>query len=213
MFGNSPLVESNQDSIHDNLEQVVKKHLDSSYQQTIREHGRAAFERLDRAVKESGCSVILDSGCGTGESSVNLARANPDCLVIGIDKSEVRASKFESNLPENLILERADLTDIWALITDWPIKKHYLIYPNPWPKKKHLMRRWHGHPLFPKMLSLAPEVELRTNWRIYAEEFACSVELLKGAKPEVEEFSPTEPISNFEKKYLESGHSLFRVIN
>lgn len=113
--------------------------------------------------------VILDSGCGVGLSSIKLALSNPDVPVIAIDRSFVRLSrnKFSnysqqfqntsnedeflvtdaSSGPSNLLMIRAELTDFWYLvchISDWYIKAHYILYPNPYPKSKHLQRRWHG---------------------------------------------------------------------
>ena len=75
---------------------------------------------------------------------------------------------------------QANLIDFWRLSvqTEWRLQKHYLLYPNPWPKKKHLQRRWHGHPVFPSILELGGELELRTNWKIYADEFNQAVNLL-----------------------------------
>ena len=49
--------------------------------------------------------------------------------------------------PKNLYMIRAELADFWYLIchhSDWCIKEHYILYPNPYPKNKHLQRRWHG---------------------------------------------------------------------
>ena len=64
------------------------------------------------------------------------------------------AAKIQS---ENAILLRADLSDIWTLVFQDPsllVQRHYLLYPNPYPKSKHLQRRWHGHPIFPILLGL-----------------------------------------------------------
>jgi len=103
--------------------------------------------------------VIIDSGCGVGLSSVKLAKLNPNVPVIGLDRSFVRLSKSSSNVynsenmeatetPTNLLLLRAEISDFLLLIlrerVDWVIRAHYLLYPNPYPKSKHLQRRWHG---------------------------------------------------------------------
>ena len=61
------------------------------------------------------------------------------------------------HLNSNAILIRAELSDFFTLVafqSDWIVHSHYLLYPNPYPKGKHLKRRWHGHPIFPVMLAL-----------------------------------------------------------
>lgn len=159
--------------------------------------------------------LILDSGCGTGESSRYLALQHPTALVIGIDKSAHRLARAAArrDLPPNVAYLRADLVDCWRHIAmrRMPLLKHYLLYPNPWPRQRHLMRRWHAHPLMPVLLGLAPALELRTNWRIYAEEFAASAGIITGRSVTVERFAPAAPISAFEKKYQAAGHVLYRV--
>ena len=67
--------------------------------------------------------------------------------------------------------------------------------------------------VFPLLPRLAPETELRTNWRIYAEEFARAWEILGLPRPEVEriEVDPGAALTPFERKYALSGHDLWRV--
>ena len=122
--------------------------------------------------------MVLDSGCGTGESTVLLARRYPDCLVVGVDKSAARLDKAPQ-LPANARLLRADLADIWRLMDDagWKLAQHYLLYPNPWPKPAQLKRRWHGHPVFPDLLVLGGRLVLRSNFEVYVDEFARALEL------------------------------------
>ena len=123
---------------------------------------------------------MLDSGCGTGASTRALARAHPDCLVIGVDKSVARLGRTgASAFPHregNAVWLRAELSSFWrlALQAGWALERHYLLYPNPWPKPGQLQRRWHGHPVFPELLRLGGRLELRCNWEIYALEFAAA---------------------------------------
>lgn len=66
-------------------------------------------------------------------------------------------------LKSNAILLRAELSDFFSLVaykSDWIVRSHYLLYPNPYPKAKHLKRRWHGHPIFPVMLTLGKYLRL-----------------------------------------------------
>ena len=78
----------------DKLRSIVEKHVDSlpSYwaSKPVAGHTRRAFDECLDWIKASGrgderVKVVLDSGCGTGKSSLILGRRHPDCLVIGIE--------------------------------------------------------------------------------------------------------------------------------
>ena len=58
-----------------------------------------------------------------------------------------------------------------AARADICLARHYVLYPNPWPKIGHLARRWHGHAVFPDLLALGGVFECRSNWRIYIEKW------------------------------------------
>ncbi len=210
-------VSSRQSAPHKDLERVVKKHLARPYQKPAREFSGRIFARLDQIQKTLNKPVVLDSGCGNGQSSLWLAKKYPRGLIIGLDKSKTRLHGLirdqDIHFENNLILARADLVDIWRLAQSrrWDIKKHYLLYPNPWPKPKHLKRRWHGHPIFPQIPGLHTQIELRTNWRIYAEEFKQALRIAADKKVLLEVIKPGQFISPFEKKYHESGQELYRV--
>lgn len=120
-----------------------------------------------------------------------------------------------SSADGRILLVRGELGDFWRhwLEASFCAERHYLLYPNPWPLHAHLKRRWHGHPLFPLLPRIAPVTELRTNWTIYAEEFAKGWGLLGNPQPTVEKFEPENPISPFESKYFASLHPLWRVVS
>ena len=217
MYANSNPVLSSQNDVHKDLVKTVRKHFSSNYQKPVSENSFKIFKAIEELKTSINLPAILDSGCGTGESTQVLAQQNPDRLIIGIDKSLHRLSR--SNVKEtilqeeNMILVRMNLVDFWLLAKqhEWQIEKHYLFYPNPWPKPKHLQRRWHAHPIFPVLLSLGGEVELRSNWQIYAEEFSCALNETGKYKSEVNTLRVKIPRSPFEKKYLDSGHTLYQV--
>jgi len=156
--------------------------------------------------------MILDTGCGTGMSTVVLARRYPQSLVLGIDKSQARLGKHSEELPANARLIRADLEDFWVLAhaAGWCFERQCFFYPNPWPKPEHRLRRWPFHPVLPVALACGGVFEVRTNWEIYAQEFSLAFGYLTGMIPVIESWRPEVPETLFEKKYLESGHSLWR---
>jgi len=218
MHANSRLPTSAQTGVHEHLAALLERHRHAPFRKPYADYNRAAFEAsIERRERTAPAApLILDSFCGVGESSIALARAFPEHYVIGVDQSATRLGKSKGNAqnPPNLDLVRADLVDYWRLMRDVGIRldRHYLLYPNPWPKIGHLSRRWHGHPVFPAMLELGGVLECRSNWRIYVEELCFTIELLTPHAAVCEAYVPDEPLTPFERKYLNSGHVLYRAI-
>ncbi len=217
MRANSSVPVSAQSGIHDHLGRLLERHRDAPFRKPYTDYNRAAFE-TSLALRERvapRAPLILDSCCGTGESSIALALAFPDHYVIGVDQSESRLTREKRDpLPPNLDLVRADLVDYWRLMNDAGLRldRHYLLYPNPWPKIGHLSRRWHGHPVFPAMLELGGVLECRSNWRIYVEEFCFAVNFITQRTLVCEVYVTANPLTPFERKYLDSGHALYRAV-
>jgi tRNA (guanine-N7-)-methyltransferase len=210
---------SNQNDIHPDLEDLVKKHFKFEYKKPLQSFNQVAFDYMLNRIQSDGRSPIFDSGCGVGESTIRLAKMNPDNFVVGIDKSVSRMKRTlyymerENEDIDNYLLVRANVIDIWRLAAKSAIKLsgHYLLYPNPWPKKKHLHRRWHGHPVFPFLLKLGGRVIVRGNWKLYLDEFAFAVNLVTGKKIRAEEYVPEYPISPFERKYQQRNETLYEL--
>ena len=219
MQANSRVPFSAQTGVHEQLPRLLARHAASPFRKPYSDYNRAAFEAsmIRRERLAPGAPLILDACCGVGESSLALARAYPDHYVIGVDQSADRLGREvigkAGGLPENLDLVRADLVDYWRLLHDAGIRlaRHALYYPNPWPKIGHLSRRWHAHPVFPTVLALGGVLECRSNWKIYVEEFCLAVHLLRGQAVCCEPFLPKQSITPFERKYLASGHALWRA--
>ena len=213
----SRAVDSNQRGIHEKLDKIILKHIKSHYQKPIQAHNQQAFDSLLEIIHHnSHQGLILDSCCGTGLSTLQLAQKYPNKLIIGVDQSEKRLNKQNEGIqvPDNCIWLRANCEDIWRLCVSQQIKfeQHYILYPNPWPKSDHLKRRWHGHPVFPVLQQLSPTTELRSNWQTYLLEFSRAWQLLTEKAFEVVEFEFDTPMTLFEKKYAGSGQKLYRLI-
>ncbi len=223
----SKLVSSNQLGIHPRILEIVQRHRDHVWKKPISSHTELAFgavvDTFSLHLDRMQHGLILDSGCGTGESCLRLAALYPDQWVLGIDQSQARLQQRKLNskgvaIQGNVIWVRAECADFWRLLCRDQIKisKHYLLYPNPWPKAEHVMRRWHGHPVFGTLCKLTDQIELRTNWRMYADEFSCALNLL-GIRNEVSNLCfDKESLSRinltpFEQKYALSNHPLWVV--
>ena len=211
----SRIISSNQQGIHEKLETVVRRHLTSLFKRPFPDYSLRAFEQAQHVIAQHSGPIILDSFCGVGESTINIAQQHPEALVIGIDKSSHRLNKhsenYGDNSTQNYYLLQADVDDFWRLAVEagWQLYKHYLLYPNPWPKSAQLKRRVHGSALFPTLLQLGGDIELRSNWPIYVEEFAQAL-TIAGFPAKAESFSTAKPITPFERKYSHSGQDLWR---
>jgi len=216
MYANSSAVVSAQSAPHEQLHALVARHAAHPFQQPIAEHNRAAFDHSIAQWRAHGeAPLILDAGCGVGLSTMHLATAFPDHFVIGVDQSADRSSRntqWDGAAPINFTRVRANLVDYWRLLLESGIRpaRHYVLYPNPWPKIGHLARRWHGHAIFPSIVALGGTLECRSNWKIYVEEFALALTQLTQQPVQAEWYQPEQTITPFEQKYLDSGHALWR---
>lgn len=263
------------------LRKIVQKHcrtLDSFLtNRPIAAHTQAAFDQIFDKV-DPNRKVILDSGCGTGRSTLLLGEKFPDHTIIGVDRSFVRLSRnsllqnlnygegeqhqfldqderildeedesdrkdalensghahsqrpFQA-ISSNVLLVRAELTDFWrcCLQTNWDISHHYILYPNPYPKKNRIKKRFYAHPSFPLILKLGGEIVVRSNWEGYLKEFAQSVvhahEYYSEIKSDVtlrylnnalegpkERTDKSIAWTNFEKKYDDVGEKTYELI-
>lgn len=213
--GDVPHIETAQNTVHPKLEAVVQKHFTHLYRRTPTAKMRAHFAEIYEAHRPH--PIILDTGCGRGHSTRLLAQRYPHHRVLGLDKSVHRLQHLPSDaMPENAYLLRVELVDFWLLAQahQWRFEQVYLLYPNPWPKAMHLQRRWHGHAVFPAILETAQRLTLRTNWKVYAEEFALAARMARGGgiSAETVEITPEGPfMSAFERKYVLAGQPVYAV--
>ncbi len=214
MPGNSSPIVSAQQEPHPRLVEIVLRHRQHAWRAPPHAATEQQFARWISAREATPRPLLVDLGCGTGESSELLAAVHPEHEVLGVDQSAHRlARRAPSGLGADgrIAWLRAEATNVLRLLANAGIgiDTLYLLYPNPWPKAEHLRRRWHGHPVFPLLLANARQIVLRSNWRVYAEEFAlaCAV---SGREGDCRALAAEAPVlSPFERKYLDSGHGRF----
>jgi len=99
---------------------------------------RALFRDVDE--------VRLESGFGGGEHLIAEASRHPRSGFIGIEPfvngmAKALAAIDERKL-ENIRLHHGDATDMLAWLPDASLVRFDLLYPDPWPKRRHWKRRF-----------------------------------------------------------------------
>ena len=242
------------------LTKIVEKHIKTrdkyDANKPIAAHTAKSYETLSNQLLENGANcprkMVLDSGCGTGRSSLLLGSLYPDHIVVGVDQSIARLSRSPyfvatsdskndtvKQVAVNVWLVRAELVDFWRCCLrkkDWSIEHHYLLYPNPYPKRATLKHRWYAHASFPFLLELqAKTITLRSNWEQYLVEFRdsmyiaaeCYQSLAPSASNPAQLYTQQDKESlfisqqhkgakdawtNFEEKYLRVGEATYELV-
>ncbi len=216
MFGNSPQIESSQTGVHPRLLDVLRRHREHPWRAPLHAPTQVQCQRWLTDAADHSRPLLLDLGCGNGESTLRLAELHPDAHVLGIDQSAHRLTKLAPDgyaVHGGATLMRAEAASVVRLLAAAaiPVRTLYLLYPNPWPKPEQLQRRWHGHPVLPVLLAIAESIVLRTNWSIYAEEFALTVRAC-GLSATTRMLDAGDAAwTPFEAKYIASGHARHQV--
>ncbi len=166
--------------------------------------------------------VDLELGSGTGMFALNYAKQHSDRHLIAIEQTVNKFNTFnravEVYQPHNLTPVHADAA-LWVerYLPKHSIERLFILYPNPYPKKKHRNLRWHYMPAMHTILNvLQPNSSITfcTNLRWLVDEAAAQFN--KGWGLEIVSLEAVEqgsraPLTRFEKKYLERGETCFEL--
>lgn len=99
--------------------------------------------------------AVLEIGFGSGEHLVDLALKNPDTLHIGCEPfvngvASILVHMDEHNI-KNVRIHHADVRHLYTELPDGSFDAIYLLYPDPWPKKRHWKRRFVQSQAFKEM--------------------------------------------------------------
>lgn len=94
---------------------------------------------------ERAIQVWLEIGFGGGEHLLWQAAHNPGATLIGCEPFEDGVVKvlaaIDEEMRENIRLHMGDARDVLRWLPDAAIDRAFILFPDPWPKKKHRKRR------------------------------------------------------------------------
>jgi len=110
------------------------------------EHVAQLTSTLSR-VLDSKNKFTLEIGCGHGHWLVAYAKANPEEFCVGIDlitgRIEKSLRKQELQNIKNISFLKAEASEVLdALSPLHKIEKIFILYPDPWPKRRHHKNRF-----------------------------------------------------------------------
>lgn len=88
----------------------------------------------------------LEIGFGGGEHLVHQAQQNPQTGFIGcepyINGVAMLLGKIRALQGDNIRIHPGDVRDLFDVLPAASVQRAFLLYPDPWPKKRHHRRRF-----------------------------------------------------------------------
>ena len=157
----------------------------------------------------------VDLGCGDGSFLCEMAQQFPNRNFLGIERLTKRVEKVRRKTEKikNLRVLRADtLFAVRYLLPKNSVETFYLLFPDPWPKRRHQFRR-----IFTRdfLDAVAVALEQHGVLRVATDQFDYfyQMERLNRAHRHFDVVDDTDilPLSKFERKFREQGAPIYRL--
>jgi tRNA (guanine-N7-)-methyltransferase len=159
-------------------------------------------------------NVVFEIGCGSGESTIGFAKANPETIIIAIEVHRPSISHLvESAHKEGLTNIRVAYSDGVQVLRDWVADKSltaiFAFFPDPWPKKRHNKRRLFRTEIvemMQKKLKNGGEIITATDWAEYGHQM---LEVLPNSKLSIR--PSWRPTTKYERKGLAADREIMEI--
>ena len=179
--------------------------------------GDAAFERT--------APLWVEIGFGSGDTLLSLAERFSEYNFLGI---EVHApgvghllNGIEQQQLSNLRVIRHDAVEVLeTMLPPESIDRALVLFPDPWPKKRHHKRRLVNPPfinLLASRLKVGGVLHCATDWQEYADEMleqleSCNCLLNQSPDKGFSEQPDYRQLTRFEKRGMRLGHEVFDLV-
>jgi tRNA (guanine-N7-)-methyltransferase len=160
----------------------------------------------------------VDLGCGDGSFLSEMARQFPKRNFLGIERLTKRVEKVRRRAEEiqNVRVMRADtLFAVRYLLPESSVETFYLLFPDPWPKRRHQFRRIFTQDFLD---AIAIALEKHGVLRVATDQldYFHKIERLSRAHLQFQVVlrSPDDavlPVTKFERKFREQGAPIYRL--
>ena len=176
------------------------------------------FRKLSKEeIFETNRPLEIDLGCGDGSFLVAMASHYQERNFLGVERLLGRVRKVirkaEKSSLLNLKVLRLELSyTIEWLLPDHCASRMHLLFPDPWPKKKHHKRRMVNQSFCESLVRILKkdgEFLFKTDHPDYFEESMLTLEnfdLLKQVPWNTDDFYP---VTDFEKIWTKEGKKIY----
>ena len=180
----------------------------------------AALKGNWRSLKQDAAALWVEVGCGKGKFTAETAEANPDVLLIAVERCReamvVAMEKAQSMGLKNVFYIDMDVANIEDIFAGEEIDRLFINFPDPWPRKKNAKRRLTYRTFLDKycrVIKQGGEIHYKTDnaplFEFSVEEFAaCGLEV-KNLTRNLHENGIVGIMTGYEEKF----HSLGTPIN
>jgi tRNA (guanine-N7-)-methyltransferase len=160
-------------------------------------------------------NLVIEIGFGDGAALIESALKYPDKNFIGIEVYDSGLGQclnaINQHKIKNIRLIYRDAVEVFEqFITKQSVEKINILFPDPWPKKRHHKRRLVNKrflALLSKSLINKGIVNVSTDWENYAQQIELTFKesnQFKEIKSELRDFK-----TKFEKRGIKLGHKIF----
>ena len=98
-----------------------------------------------RSLMPDAKALWVEVGCGKGKFTAETAEANPDVLLIAVERCReamvVAMEKAQNMGLKNVFYIDMDVAEIEEIFAGQEIDRLFINFPDPWPRKKNAKRR------------------------------------------------------------------------
>ena len=157
-------------------------------------------------------NIIIDIGFGSGESTLALKKNFPECDIFGIEAYKPGVKKL---LSENINVYNGDALEIIEKIHGSTISQIYMLFPDPWQKKKHRKRRLFNEYTFKIIRSIIKKngiFHFATDNINYAFEARETINKVTSSNISFSKTRGSRPITKYEEKGVRKRNFVFDLI-
>lgn len=176
-----------------------------------------------RSLKPDAKELCLEIGCGKGRFTIETAKANPDMLLIAVEKVEdCLILAMEAALREelkNVYFIACDAVELPDIFAQGEVDRIYLNFSDPWPRKKNAKRRLTYHSFLERyawVLSEKGRLEFKSDnvglFDFSLEEFPTYGWQLSEITRNLHENGPVGIMTDYEARFYEEGKPIQRLV-